>query len=285
MTSMQVYKAMFGAYSRVLPGASAATARKLMTTPQVSDKVRARSITMDDEILALDADSWLSVRYGGKRTLLLVHGWASGVSHFEALLDAFPKETSTVYMIHPAGHGPSTSRLSHPGRFIDAVRLALAHIGRPVDVAIGHSVGAGALGYVAAHDGGIGRLVLVSGPANFEALLRRFARFLNLGAVSEQHFLTGMEALVGLPLAALDIAALLRPLTLPGLIVHDIGDREIPFAESERLHVALQRSQHLATDGLGHNRILRDEAVIRRIADFVAGVEGLAGEEVSRVTA
>ncbi|MDX1456293.1 MAG: alpha/beta fold hydrolase [Marinobacter sp.] len=285
MTVKAVFQGAFGAYSRLLPGASAATARKLMTTPRLSNEVRVRATAMADETLALGADSWLSVRRGGDRVLLLVHGWSSGIGHFEALLAAFPRAIYTVYMVHPAGHGPSTAKRSHPGRFIDAIRLALAHIGEPVDVAIGHSMGAGALGFVAAHDGGIDRLVLVSGPATFEAVLRRFARFINLGPTAEQRFLAGMEAFVGLPLEALNIAALLGPVPVASLVVHDRSDREIPFADSELLCGALQHCEHLPTDGLGHNRILRDEAVIRRIADFAAGVDGLAGEGVQRVTA
>lgn len=285
MTAKQAFQTAFGAYSRLLPGASAATARKLMTTPRLSDQLRARSTELADETLALDADNWLSVRHGGSRTLLLVHGWSSGGGQFEALLEAFPKDAYTVYLVHPAGHGPSTARLSHPGRFIDAIRQALARIGKPVDVAIGHSMGAGTLGYVAAHDGGIDRLVLVSGPATFEAVLRRFARFLKLGAGAERRFLAGMEEMVGLPLADLDIAALLKPVTVASLVVHDRNDREIPFADAERLYVALQHCELLPTDGLGHNRILRDATVIRRIADFAAGVEGPAEAEVAYATA
>src|SRR5262249_33884953 len=65
------------------------------------------------------------------------------------------------------------------------------------------------------------------------------------------------------------------------LVVHDRDDREVAFVHAERL-VAIWRNATLhATSGLGHRRILRDDAVIAEILEFVRhGVAAPASELV-----
>lgn len=287
---VRVFQLAFSAYSRMLPTMAAGTATRLMTTPRVPDALRKRSAELGTDTRALADGSHLSLRPGGPCRVLLVHGWSSGTGMFEALAQALPRSDFSLYMVHPQGHGPSAATVSHPGRFIEAIRAALDWIDGPVDLALGHSMGAGTLAYVAADDSRIQRLALVSGPATFEGLLRRFAGFAKLSPRAEGRFLAQMEATVGLPLPELDITERIRQVRVPTLIIHDRKDREVPFYCAERLVAALPGSEYLFTEGLGHNRILRDPAVVRRIVGFAgtkshkSGPAGLV-EEGDRATA
>ena len=56
----------------------------------------------------------------------------------------------------------------------------------------------------------------------------------------------------------------------PILLVHDRSDAEIPFSHAELLQRASNGAELLATDGLGHRRILRDPTVIRQAVQFVS---------------
>jgi hypothetical protein len=59
------------------------------------------------------------------------------------------------------------------------------------------------------------------------------------------------------------------PISAPKLlIVHDRGDRTIPFAESERLVRAWPMASLFATEGLGHTRILANVGVHERVLEF-----------------
>lgn len=280
---LQAFQLAFSTYSRLLPTRAAGTATRLMTTPRVAEAVRKRSTSLGEELVNLGGGGYLSVRHGGRQRVLLVHGWSSGVGLFEDLVAALPASDYTLYAVHPSGHGPSREDRSHPGRFIEAIASALDYIDTPIDLAVGHSMGAGTLAYVVANDSAdehrVQNLALVSGPATFEGLLRRFSRLMKLSPRSEQRFLAQMEETVGLPLTALDITARARQIQVPTLVIHDRLDREVPFACADQLVASLPVSEHLYTSGLGHNRILRDSEVIARLATFA----GDCGDDSERL--
>jgi pimeloyl-ACP methyl ester carboxylesterase len=64
--------------------------------------------------------------------------------------------------------------------------------------------------------------------------------------------------------------AWVRDLKTPGLIVHDRGDEDAPFAEGEELHRAWRGSRFFATTGLGHRRVLKSKEVIAEIVAFLS---------------
>ena len=53
------------------------------------------------------------------------------------------------------------------------------------------------------------------------------------------------------------------------LVIHDEGDRDVGFASGLALARAWPDARLLATKGLGHNRILRDPAVVADAIDFL----------------
>ncbi|MFX5784983.1 hypothetical protein ABTE36_21075, partial [Acinetobacter baumannii] len=55
----------------------------------------------------------------------------------------------------------------------------------------------------------------------------------------------------------------------PMLIVHSRDDREIPFADAERLARAGSATEFAPMDRLGHRRILYAPEVIARIVEFM----------------
>jgi pimeloyl-ACP methyl ester carboxylesterase len=58
-------------------------------------------------------------------------------------------------------------------------------------------------------------------------------------------------------------------LAVPTLVVHDEGDRVSPLAVGRRLNDAIQGAQFLTTRGLGHRRVLADEAVAHSVAQHL----------------
>jgi len=57
----------------------------------------------------------------------------------------------------------------------------------------------------------------------------------------------------------------------PALIVHDVEDREVPWAEGERYARFWPESRLLSTRGLGHNRVADDASVIAAALRFLQG--------------
>lgn len=266
--SLNLFRAAFGAYSRLLPTRAAVRAVKLMTSPRIAAERRLLHRELFGGAVMLRGGGMLSIHGRGHKKMLLVHGWSGWIGQFEALFAEVDPDEYTVYAVHPLGHGESSSEQSHPGRFIEAVLDAHDYVGKPFDVGIGHSLGAAALVYVEAMAPCFRRLVLVSGPATIEGVLDRFARFVNLGGRSKQLFLQGMEATVGLAVDRLDLLTLATSIQKPALLVHDDSDREVPVEEARRLNQAFPNSCLVQTTGYGHSRILQQPVVIRDILAF-----------------
>ncbi len=67
------------------------------------------------------------------------------------------------------------------------------------------------------------------------------------------------------------------------MMFHDIGDREVPFAEGERLARAWPGARLRTLEGLGHNRPLNDAKVVRETLAFLAnaGATGKAPRSIA----
>ena len=55
---------------------------------------------------------------------------------------------------------------------------------------------------------------------------------------------------------------------MPVLVVHDTDDREVPYADGERL-AGVFGARLLTTNGLGHRRILYAPEVLAAVVEFI----------------
>jgi pimeloyl-ACP methyl ester carboxylesterase len=74
----------------------------------------------------------------------------------------------------------------------------------------------------------------------------------------------------GIDLEALRVDRLAGARDAGLLVVHDREDREVPIRHADRLAAAWPNARLVATDGLGHRRILRDAAVIAETVAFAS---------------
>jgi pimeloyl-ACP methyl ester carboxylesterase len=59
------------------------------------------------------------------------------------------------------------------------------------------------------------------------------------------------------------------PLRARALVIHDRGDRDVPFAQGAAIAAAWPGARLHAVEGLGHYRVLRDPAVIEAAVAFL----------------
>ena len=85
------------------------------------------------------------------------------------------------------------------------------------------------------------------------------------------------ERRIGVGWEELRLSALSRDPGVPALVVHDAHDPEVSPAHGRSIAAGWSQAHFVQTTGLGHNRILRDPAVVERVAAFLA--DGLAGCE------
>ncbi|MFC3095892.1 alpha/beta fold hydrolase [Alteromonas sediminis] len=263
------YQMYFWLISRLLPRYASKKALLLIFT--VGRKVKEHGqLKQADETIHLPSGAHLFKWNGdGSKSLLLLHGWNGSLTQFDSLFNHFIAQGYTIYGLSPAGFGPSKQRQSHPGLFIDAVTEAASCIPVSADVAIGHSMGGGALALAATKVKIAKQLVLISSPASFFNVLVRFSAVLKLGKRASDSFYHLVEHFIGRSHNALEVRDAVKALSLPTLLVHDEYDREVPFSDAEHLKRSAPLATLYNTQGLGHNRILNNENVVLKIVEQI----------------
>jgi len=222
----------------------------------------------------------------GPRTAVLSHGWNGRASQFSVLVRELVAEGYRVVSFDAPAHGASGGRRTYLVDWL-SVFAALQDRHGAFDAMVGHSFGG--LATIVGVAGGIdaARLVTIAAPADADLLLRQFQGMLGypdaVAASMRELFATRYFPAEPDPFAWLSTVRRPLPAAVPLLVAHDHGDRVVPFGEAGRIVAANPASQLLATTGLGHNRILTDDAVLDAVLDHVraplaVATRGLAAE-------
>lgn len=212
----------------------------------------------------------------GRRRILVVHGWGSGIAYVSQLVGGLAQTGAEVVALDFPGHGRSSGRFLNMRMAVEAIAAAQRQFGA-FDAAVGHSFGGASL--MIAASGLLGcvprvtphRLVLIGSPSEMGWLFRDFGRMMRLKPkVQEQLELRAM-AVTGRRPEEFDAVRAGQAYGRPVLVVHAEDDKEVS-ADHARRYAAIgaQVSVHWA-NGLGHRRIVSDPGVIALVTDFVIG--------------
>ncbi|MBA8886745.1 pimeloyl-ACP methyl ester carboxylesterase [Dokdonella fugitiva] len=264
----------FGSWLR--PAATLRRAYRLFCTPL--SVTRRRALATDTGGAALG-----SLAIGGEQVslytwgdpsaqpyVLLSHGWSSHATRFLPWIAPLREAGYAVVGFDQVGHGRSSGRRATLPDFA-AVLAEIARRHGPSAAVIGHSLG-GAATMLALADGlATGRAILIAPAADPIDAASRFGRFVGLNDYLTRHLFDEYEAKHPLRVATLQAHLKAPAIARPALIVHDLDDREVPWAEGERYARHWPGARLLTTTGLGHNRIADDRAVIDHALCFLRG--------------
>ncbi|MEW5834284.1 MAG: alpha/beta fold hydrolase [Pseudomonadota bacterium] len=262
---------------RLAPRRTADRAARLFATPFSSSRARARAARADPdmrrETLEIDGRAIAAYVWGDPAAqpyALMVHGWSSfglryqpWVSHLRALGYA-------VVSFDQPGHGLSEGRYCTLPEFADTVRAVGRHYGEAA-FAVGHSLGGAALALAQDECWRARRIVLVAPAADMDAAASRYFRFVRLGEHLRRRFYDWLVARTGVPVEQLQMHRRVAALGQPGLIVHDLHDRDVPWDEGERYARHWPGARLLTTEGLGHHRVLDAPQTIAAACAFARG--------------
>jgi len=264
-------RAGMAALSAVAPALAARAGERLFMSPP-----RTRAPAREREELA----GWqpFSVEHAGARlaawqrgsgpSVLLVHGWGGRGGQLSAFAPALEEAGCRVVAFDAPAHGASPGRLASALVFADAVdAMARATGARAV---IGHSLGGAAVAVALTRGVPFDAAVLVGAPRAPGGFFQSFGDAFALSEPMRAAVRARIEARVGMRLDELDLPAMApRAAAAPLLVVHDHSDAEVPFASGSAIAEAWPGARLLATDGLGHRRILRDPEVIDAAVSFL----------------
>lgn len=248
--------------------------RDFMLTPQRpasdngTDLVRA-----DNAVRVPYASRWLRVwSFGAGPTVLLAHGWSGFAAQFDAWIEPLVTAGFRVVLFDAPAHGGSGGRQTNLMDMAGAIQQVAGLYG-PVHAIVAHSFGAPASLFALRHGLKADRLVLLAAPLSLTKFSLFVAHVLGLPLSVRGRMQRNMEHKLQFRWDEADtdkvLAELARERALDVLLVHDRRDREVPFAAAERLAEAVPAARLLATDGLGHTRLLRNPSVIGEAIGFV----------------
>jgi pimeloyl-ACP methyl ester carboxylesterase len=207
--------------------------------------------------------------------VVLVHGWGGRATQMRRFVAHLAAAGFRVIAYDQPAHGLSDGRLTGLPDFADALAEVARHHGN-VHAVVTHSLGGPAAAIALARGMRVERAVLISPPSDLVGYSRRFARWLAIPERVRRAMQASIEERFGVRWSELDIARLAPHLRAPALVIHDRLDAQVPWTQGAALARHWPHARLLSTRGLGHGRILEDDAVARAAVDFIAGRSAVA---------
>ncbi|MCW8955955.1 MAG: alpha/beta hydrolase [Gammaproteobacteria bacterium] len=207
--------------------------------------------------------------WGEGPTVLLVHGWSGRAVQLGAFAQPLVDAGFRVVAFDAPAHGKSPGKQTTIFQIIEAMNLVANDTG-PVHAIISHSFGAMVIARALATGLSTEKVVCISPPAHTDFLIESFCQTLKVPEATKIRFVKKIEKRFGDDVRSLISAEFnARTLSVPALIIHDRNDKEVPWQQGERLARAWPGSRLALTEGLGHRRILRNQAVVKMAVDFI----------------
>jgi pimeloyl-ACP methyl ester carboxylesterase len=203
--------------------------------------------------------------------VLLVHGWDGHAGQMRPLAEALRERGLRSVIIEMPGHGHAggtRSTLPQFARAIDYVASRLNQQGHAVRALVAHSLGATAAAYAASRGLAIERLVLLAPAASPPAFTWMFAQAFGLSERTRAAMQARIEAREAMLMPLFEAPAVGPRIGVQTLVVHDRHDAMNPFGDGQAYADTVSGSQLMATEGLGHRRILKDARVLEAVAQF-----------------
>jgi pimeloyl-ACP methyl ester carboxylesterase len=229
----------------------------------------------DVTTLPLSGDRRVAVEtWGDGPPVYLVHGWGGWRGQLGAFVEPLVARGHQVVAFDAPSHGGSGPGRHGPRRtngleMMEALEVVVGTYGPPAAI-VAHSLGAATTAW-SIRDGlsAPERLALIAPTIGPVPHIRTMAGLLGFTDRTRQAMLRNVEKMFNRPIGDFDMLTVGAGMP-PTLIIHDRRDKEVVFSQAEQIAAAWPSAQLVSTDGLGHQRILRDPGVVTRVVDFVS---------------
>ncbi len=277
---LRLFRAALGTSQKLWPALAVRGAMRLFTTPlppkwlqRKGHRDPAWDVThWSFEQAQLTVYSQAAAPHGP--VALLVHGWGGHARQMLPLAESLAQQGLRPVLLEMPAHGRSAGTTSSLPQFARAIDYAVGRLqqeGHRIGLLAAHSLGANAAAYAASRGLAIGKLVLLAPPASPGNYTRYFAQVFGLSEATRSAMQKRIEAREGMLMQHFEPRHVAPRIRVPTLVVHDRGDGINAFADGQAFAHAVQGAQLVATEGLGHRKILKDPGVLAQVAVFAAG--------------
>lgn len=239
---------------------------------QLLDEAKSFTLEVDDPHFAKSALKFNGFIWGeGSRKIMITHGWGSKAADFAEMITALKKiDGVQVIAFDTPGNGSSEGELSNLLLFAKAAEAVIKTYGAP-DVIIGHSLG-GMANAMAIKETGIKPALLIS-IAPLTNLKENFIASLNAADVvqsAQDKFFVDFEEMFDMDASDFTLNNLYPAGSISRhWLAYDPEDKIAPFTFLEGFLTAHPEVETKVYVGRGHERIIKDEAVIADIVSLI----------------
>ena len=243
---------------------------KKKKAPAIFHQAKPLTVTLPDGI-QLKGYEWTSQKSNNK-TVLIAHGYASYGYKFEQYVAPLLKRGFRVLIFDAPGHGLSQGKYINILLYLKAIDQIIKTVG-PVDHFIGHSLGGIALAMLAEtipnpeqH-----KFVLIAPATKTTTSFNNYFDLMRFSELIKTAFLTYAATLTTHPITHFEADRAIENYTGPILWVHDAEDKVCPYKDLINFQEKAPKNiNFLITNGLGHNKVYKTQAVIDKIMAFLA---------------
>ncbi|VEP11605.1 putative hydrolase or acyltransferase of alpha/beta superfamily [Hyella patelloides LEGE 07179] len=244
---------------------------QFLTPPRKSPSAKEQKLIEQAEIFSIPSKiaDLTAYSWGEGATVLIVHGWGGRGTQFGSFVKPLVDSGYRVLAFDAPAHGKTVGKQTNGFELAEAI-ATIAAKESPIDTIIAHSLGATSTALALSKEVFARKVVCLASLCWLSSSVKRFAKLAKLSQQAEDELYRLMENKFGKDVwDIVSVDKRVANLSIPALLFHDRADRDCSLRESEAISQAWQNSQLIVTEGLGHNRILRDEQVVQQTVNFI----------------
>jgi pimeloyl-ACP methyl ester carboxylesterase len=204
------------------------------------------------------------------KKILILHGFESRAYNFDRYINPLLEKGYGVVAMDGKAHGNSEGKTTTAPEYAAMIRVLEEKLGK-FDGFISHSFGGIALSlYQEDHNDPAAKMVLIAPATETQSAIDLFCHFFGLGPSIKASIHAYIKQKSGKDITHYSINRIAPKLTNPILWIHDKDDDITPLSDVKPLlNLSPANIEFMITEGLGHRKIYKDPAVIKRIIDFI----------------
>jgi len=204
-----------------------------------------------------------------KGRVLLVHGWEGNAGSLGGFVNELNAAGYDVLAFDGIAHHKSGGKRTNVLQFSQLVKQLAESYGPQVLIAHSFGSAASVLALHSMYPAGADKLVLLSTPDRIEDVITDFTTLMQFSEARKARFVQHIEQKFGFPVERLTVSELARGIRPKILLVHDSGDRILPYTNALSVKEKNPQVQLHTLHKAGHYKMLWNTGVIDSVMEYI----------------